>query len=108
MEKTFLINTLRQYFAREADQQTKDFQVCSVAVLDCTSENMRTEDNMEGLVESSSICDDESTEVLNINPDLKKEQQSQIRQAVTNCANTRLYHFLGTWHKVDNKCASRS
>ena len=46
---------LRQYIEREDDQQTTDFQVCSIAVLDCTSEN--TEDNIEGLVESPSICD---------------------------------------------------
>ena len=65
---------LRQYIEREDDQQTTDVQVCSVAVLDCTSKD--TEDNIEGLVESPSICDSESIEMLNINPDLTKEQQS--------------------------------
>ena len=68
------------------DQQTTDVQVCSIAVLDCTSED--TEDNIEGLVESPSICDNESVELLNINPDLTKEQQSQVRQLVTNFAST--------------------
>ena len=61
-------------------------QVCSVAVLDCTSED--TEDNIEGLVESPSICDNELVELLNINPDLTKEQKSQVRQFVTNFAST--------------------
>ena len=84
--KTFHINMLRQYIEREDDQQTTDVQVCSVAVLDCTSED--TEDNIEGLVESPSICDNESVELLNINPDLTKEQQSQVRQVVTNFAST--------------------
>ena len=81
---TFHIN--RQYIEREYDQQTTDVQVCSIAVLDCTSED--TEDNIEGLVESPSICDSESVEMLNINPDLTKEQQSQVRQVVTNFAST--------------------
>ena len=38
-------------------------------------------------MESSSICDNESVEMLNINPDLRKEQQSQVRQVVTNFAS---------------------
>ena len=84
--KTFHINMLRQYIEREDDQQTTDVQVCSIAVLDCTSED--TEDNIEGLVESPSICDNESVELLNINPDLTKEEQSQVRQLVTNFAST--------------------
>ena len=71
--KTFHINMLRQYIDREDDQQTTDVQVCSVAVLDCTSED--TEDNIEGLVESPSICDSESVELLNINPDLTKSNK---------------------------------
>ena len=54
--------------------------------MDCTSED--TEDNIEGLVESPLICDNESVELLNINPDLTKEQQSQVRQLVTNFAST--------------------
>ena len=84
--KTFHINMLRQYIEREDDQLTTDVQVCSIAVLDCTSED--TEDNIEGLVESPSICDNESVELLNINPDLTKEEQSQVRQFVTNFAST--------------------
>ena len=84
--KTFHINMLRQYIEREDDQQTTDVQVCSIAVLDCTSED--NEDNIEGLVESPSICDNESVELLNINPDLTKEEQSQVRQLVTNFAST--------------------
>ena len=84
--KTFHINMLRQYIEGEDDQQTTDVQVCSIAVLDCTSED--TEDNIEGLVESPSICDNESVELLNINPDLTKEEQSQVRQLVTNFAST--------------------
>ena len=56
--KTSHINMLRQSIEREYDQQTTDVQVCSIAVLDCTSED--TEDNIEGLVESPSICDNES------------------------------------------------
>ena len=67
-------------------QHSTNVQVCSVAVLDCPSED--TEYNIEGLVESTSICDNESVELLNINPDLKKEQQSQVRQLVTNFAST--------------------
>ena len=55
--KAFHINMLRQYIEREDDQQTTDVQVCSIAVLYCTSED--TEDNIEGLVESPSICDNE-------------------------------------------------
>ena len=39
-------------------------------------------------MESPSICDNESVELLNINPDLTKEQQSQVRQLVTNFAST--------------------
>ena len=81
--KTSHIHMLRQYIEREDDQQTTDVQVCSVTVIDCTSE-----DNIEGLVESPSICDSESVEMLNINPDLTKEQQSQVRQVVTNFAST--------------------
>ena len=84
--KTFHINMLRQYIEREDDQQTTYVQICSIAVLDCTSEDM--EDNIEGLVESPSICDNESVELLNINPDLTKEEQSQVRQLVTNFAST--------------------
>ena len=84
--KTFHINMLRQYIEKEDDQQTTEVQVCSIAVLDCTSED--TEDNIEGLVESPSICDNESVELLNINPDLTKEEQSQVRQLVTNFAST--------------------
>ena len=67
-------------------QMFRYVQVCSIAVLDCTSKD--TEDNIEGLVESPSICDNESVELLNINPDLTKEEQSQIRQLVTNFAST--------------------
>ena len=84
--KTFHINMLRQYIEREDDQQTTDVQVCSIAVLDCTSED--TEDDIEGLVESPSISDNESVELLNINPDLTKEQQSQVKQLVANFAST--------------------
>ena len=84
--KAFHINMLRQYIEREDDQQTTDVQVYSVAVLDCTSED--TEDNIEGLEESPPVCDNESVELLNINPDLTKEQQSQVRQIVTNFAST--------------------
>ena len=83
--KTSHINMLRQYIEREDDQQTTNVQVCSVAVLDCTSED--TEDNIEGLVESPLICDNESVELLNINLDLTKEKQSQVRQLVTNFAS---------------------
>ena len=82
--KTFHLNMLRQYIEREDDQQTTDVQVCSIAVLDCTSEDT----DIEGLVESPSICDNESVELLNINPDLSKEEQSQVRQLVTNFAST--------------------
>ena len=39
-------------------------------------------------MESPSICDYESVEMLNINPDLTKEQRSQVRQVVTNFAST--------------------
>ena len=78
--KTFHINMLRQYIEREDDQQTTDVQVCSIAVLDCTSED--TEDNIDGFVESPSICDNESVELLNINPDLTKDEQSQVRQQI--------------------------
>lgn len=39
-------------------------------------------------MESPSICDNESIDALNINPDLTKEQQSQVRQIVTNFAST--------------------
>ena len=39
-------------------------------------------------MELPSICDSESVEMLNINPDLTKEQQSQVRQIVTNFAST--------------------
>ena len=39
-------------------------------------------------MESPSICDNESVEMLNINPDLTKEQQSKVRQAVTHFACT--------------------
>ena len=77
---------LRQYIEREYDQQTTDVQVCSIAVFDCTSED--TEDNIEGLVESPSVCDNEPVEMLNINSDLTKEEQSQVRQLVTNFAGT--------------------
>ena len=77
---------LGQYIEREDDQLTTDVQVCSVAVLDCTLED--TEDNIGGLVESPSISDSESVEMLNIDPDLTKEQQSQVRQLVTNVAIT--------------------
>ena len=88
--KTFHINMLRQYIVREdeteEDQQNPDVQVCSIAVLDSTSED--TGENIEGLVESPSICDNESIDALNINPDLTKEQQSQVRQIVTNFAST--------------------
>ena len=48
--KFFHIHILIQYIEREDNQQTTDIQVCSVAVLDCTSED--TEGNMEELVES--------------------------------------------------------
>ena len=58
--KTFHISMLRQYIEREDDQQTTAVQVCSVAVLDCTLED--TEDNIEGLVESPSVCDNESAD----------------------------------------------
>ena len=85
--KTFHINMLRQYIVREdeteEDQQNPDVQVCSIAVLDRTSED--NGENIEGLVESLSICDNESIDALNINPDLTKEQQSQ--QIVTNFAS---------------------
>ena len=89
---------LRHYIEREDDQQTTDVQVCSVAVLDCTSED--TEDNIERLVESTLICDNESVKLLNRNPDLTKEQQSQVRQRKKIYQyiyrNTRLYYFVGT------------
>ena len=75
---------LRQYIEREDDQQTTGVLVYSVAVLDCTSEDI--EDNIDGLVESPSICDDESIEVLNINPDLIKEQQ--VKQVIIHFAST--------------------
>ena len=97
--KTFHINMLRQYIEREDDQQTTDVQVCSIAVLDCTSED--TEDNIEGLVESPSICDNESVELLNINPDLTKEEQSQVRQLVTNFAST-FTGIPGCWNMTLN------
>ena len=71
---------------REDDQQTTNVQVRSVAVLDCASED--TEDNIEGLVESPSISDNESVELLNIYSDVTKDQQSQLRQLVTNFAST--------------------
>ena len=80
------MNMLRQYIEREDDQQTTDVQVFSFAVFDCTSDD--TDDNIEGLVELPSICDSESVEILNINTDLTKEQQSQVRQIVTNFAST--------------------
>ena len=62
--KTFHFNMFRQYIERENDQQITDVQACSVAVLDCTSED--TEDNIEGLVETPSICDNESVEMLTL------------------------------------------
>ena len=81
---------LRQYIVREdkteEDQQNPDVQVCSIAVLDSTSED--TGENIERLVELPSICDNESIDALNINPDLTKEQQSQVRQIVTNFSST--------------------
>ena len=88
--KTFHINMLRQYIVREdeteEDQQNPDVQVCSIAVLDTSSED--TGENIEGLVESPSICDNKSIDAVNINPDITKEQQSQVRQIVTNFAST--------------------
>ena len=101
--KTFHINMLRKYIIREdeteEDQQNPDVQVCSIAVLDSTLED--TGENIEGLVESPSICDNESIDALNINPDLTKEQQNQVRQIVTNFCqhiyrSTRMYNFIGT------------
>ena len=72
---------LRKYIEKEdeteEDQQNPDVQVCSVAVLDSTSED--TGENIEELEYSPPICDSESIEALNINPDLTKEQQSQVR-----------------------------
>ena len=71
--KTFHINMFRQYIERENDQQITDVQACSVALLDCTSED--TEDNIEGLVETPSICDNESAEMLTLIQTLQKSNK---------------------------------
>ena len=84
--KSFHINMFRKYIERENDQQTSEVQVCSVAVLDDSSESMYGD--IESLVESPSVSDGGDINDIIINPDMTVVQQTQVRKIISNFSCT--------------------
>ena len=74
--KSFHINMLRRFLEREDEQQTSKVQVCSVAILDGSSESPY--EDIENFVQSPSVSDCGDVNDININPHLTVVQQAQV------------------------------
>ena len=75
--KSFQINMLRRFLERDDEQQTSRVQVCSVAILDDSSESPY--EDIENLIQSPSVSDCGDVNDININPDVTVVQQAQVR-----------------------------
>ena len=80
---------LKQYLEREDDQKVQsndESQVCAVSLVDLTAEDMEDECN-NGLIETTSVCESEGTQV-NINLALSQEEQNHVRSLVQEFSGT--------------------
>ena len=84
--KSFHINMLRKYIEREDEQQTSKVQVCSVAILNDSSESLY--EDTESLVESPSVSDCGDVNDININTHLTVVQQAQVREIISDYSYT--------------------